>query len=1001
MLIRIYTFFITAFCRKMPAFGPILFIFISNVSYCQGEKASVSLFVTSYVIEDGLRQSMVRQVCQDNRGLIWMVTGDGLQCFDGQEFRDFRVNSNSQNSYSENIMREIAQYKPGEFIISTTSSILYFNTATGNFKTVLRKSGLYPRVFDLKFQNKTLVWLPASGFYLADEYLLKHIKLNYADGQQLPISFAPGLAVESRYGSILVESEKGYLEIKKENQGSDSVLFAKWVSLQAGCQGIAKDSKGNVYIVSGNKIYIYENSGLIREFSHFKIPQSNYLFVDSQRNFWISDKVKKKIYRFNGFDLQEIKLYAREGKNTDSLNPSIINIYEDKANNLWFGTDGNGVLLYSPRQTQFKKARCGFTRCLAYSRGEIWAGTYKNGLWRLSLDLTKAARVNAGQLGNELYFLDMAIDHNGSIWLATDKGLYVTDADEKIIYEKPFQLKSASFVYVSGDSLLLSGDNYLYTFAIGHKPSFVKVKEYPFVRKNIRLHDKNWFESPFGLYISTVNSGFSNQSQFADKNRVSAKPVYCMTLIDDNIWAATESGIDRYNSSGEIMPDMSFSHELYNEIIYSVLSDTLHRVWFTSNKGIGCIPAERDRIVWFNERNNLQSLEFNYNASLKTPEGFLYFGGINGVNCINPFDFEPGKRAPVVQLISLYLSDKLYTAGIPPQYLDAELSWKSPNLSGKVFTTDYQNPEMQLYSFYLEGYQPTWGNPSPNATFTYRNLPPGKYRLLVKCTDADRNQSEAKCLLTLTIKPPFWQTWWFILFVILLIIFVTVIIAREVQRVRYRNKLHEMERLNAVDKERLRISKDMHDEVGASLTRISILSQLAKNQTNDQEKSAKLVSQINEIAGNVVDEMSEIIWAMNPKNDSLDSFGSYLRQYASSYLESAGIDGIFHFPENIPPVQMSSELRRNIFLTSKEALHNVVKHANATRVEVKFTYEKNLLFLIIQDNGCGFEQEQPARMGNGLTNMRKRIEDMGGQYEIFSQTGKGSEIRLSVNIQLR
>lgn len=208
----------------------------------------------------------------------------------------------------------------------------------------------------------------------------------------------------------------------------------------------------------------------------------------------------------------------------------------------------------------------------------------------------------------------------------------------------------------------------------------------------------------------------------------------------------------------------------------------------------------------------------------------------------------------------------------------------------------------------------------------------------------------------------------------------------------------ELERSNAIDKERLRISKDMHDEVGASLTRISILSQLAKNHTNDQEKSTKLVSQINEIAGDVVDEMSEIIWAMNPKNDSIDSFASYLRQYASGYLETAGIEGSFSFPAQMPDTLMSSEQRRNIFLTVKEALHNVVKHAKASKVEVKLSLVKNLLSISIHDNGLGFENLNQNSSGNGLVNMQKRIEELDGQYFITSEPGKGTGIILSVII---
>jgi signal transduction histidine kinase len=189
----------------------------------------------------------------------------------------------------------------------------------------------------------------------------------------------------------------------------------------------------------------------------------------------------------------------------------------------------------------------------------------------------------------------------------------------------------------------------------------------------------------------------------------------------------------------------------------------------------------------------------------------------------------------------------------------------------------------------------------------------------------------------------------------------------------------------------------MHDEVGASLTRINILSELAKKEQNKPEEALKIINQISEISGDVVDEMSEIIWAMNPRNDMLDNFTSYIRQYASSYLESAMIQGRFHFPEVVPVQPMSSELRRNLFLIVKEALHNIVKHAVAGLVQMHLNYSEGNLEIIISDDGKGFVEEKMKRSGNGLVNMHKRMEDLGGRFYITSEPGKGTRIELSVN----
>ncbi|NTW25802.1 MAG: hypothetical protein HGA37_13985, partial [Lentimicrobium sp.] len=339
-----------------------------------------------------------------------------------------------------------------------------------------------------------------------------------------------------------------------------------------------------------------------------------------------------------------------------------------------------------------------------------------------------------------------------------------------------------------------------------------------------------------------------------------------------------------------------------------------------------------------------------------------------------------------------------YTKGIVSALPQISLSRNAAHIRGSVFTADYPDADDQGFSFLLEGYQPEWSVPTSDAGFSYRNLPPGEYRLFVRYTDSWKNKGEPELLLTLIIKPAFWTTWWFILMGILLIIFLTVLIVRRIQGIRYANRIKALEQEHAIEKERLRISKDMHDEVGASLTRISILSEIAKSRNQDPEKSQQLIQQISEIAGNVVDELSEIIWAMNPKNDSLDNFAAYVRRYASTYLEPTATEIKFHFPENIPNLPMSAELRRNLFLTIKEALHNVVKHAIAENVSITLQMDKKRLIISLVDDGAGFSEALLAGSGNGLINMRRRIEECGGTFSIVSGKGKGTEISFSVDL---
>ncbi len=989
----------TTFIFLVIALPVWLFIFVTGKELSAGNPLKEkSLFVTVYGIEEGLNQSMVSRVMQDSRGLIWMVTGDGLQCFDGNTFRSFRVPDQIGGLFSDNTMREIVEYEPGRFVVSTSTSLLDFNSASGQFTMIVSSPGYYPRVLSPLYRGKPLVWTPDLNLACIDHNRLIPFKLDFDQGAGFPRGFFPRDAVETASGELILDGDQGLLVVGRIMPGTADVHQSVWKPLPEGCQGLTKDKSGQIYVLSGGMIFRWLEGGTLKPFCPARRIESGSMFADRNGNFWISDKPDKSIFFSDRKQLSGIKLLNREGKHIDTIHSQVICFYEDKQGNIWLGTDGDGLLCYSPGQVQFGNARTGFTRCLTSRNGYLWAGTFRNGLWKLSEDFSLIREIRNTRLPGNLYYLDLTFDRHSRLWIASDQGLYVIDTLGNVLFHRANSQNAACFLPTGSDTILLASGGRLERYDSKSAPGFIDSNIFTTVRAFLLVNGFYWLGTPYGLYRFSVSTKWDGFKVINPGNRVSIRPLFALLYADGCIWTASERGVERFNLEGKKLPDPAVVDELRNEVVYALIADDYNRIWLSCNKGIGCITADRKRIIWFNLRNNLQSLEFNNHAYYKSPGGRIFFGGINGINGIDPRDFHPGKSVTEVQLISLSVSDAAFSGGIPPGDLNLQISWRSPHLSGRVFTDDYLNPEMQLFSFLLEGYQDAWSAGSPNPEFSYRNLPPGKYRLMVKCTDAFRNASEAKCLLSFTIKPPFWKTWWFKAGMTLIIVGITILAVRKVNKDRFTRKLHELEKQNAVNRERLRIAKDMHDEVGASLTRISIMSELARKRNDDPQESMKIISRISEISGDVVDEMSEIIWAMNPKNDTLDSFAGYLRRYASDYLESAGIEGKFHFPYEIPAAHMSAEWRRNIFLTAKEALHNIVKHSGADHVEIILAYADKLLELTIRDNGKGFNTEERTGTGNGLINMQKRIREPGGQYTLVSGPGSGTEIRLSVRL---
>jgi signal transduction histidine kinase len=219
---------------------------------------------------------------------------------------------------------------------------------------------------------------------------------------------------------------------------------------------------------------------------------------------------------------------------------------------------------------------------------------------------------------------------------------------------------------------------------------------------------------------------------------------------------------------------------------------------------------------------------------------------------------------------------------------------------------------------------------------------------------------------------------------------------------RLRRQLVALEQQAALQRERTRIAKDIHDDLGANLTQIAFLGELAHQDRGEPDKTAERVEKISSTARQAIKSLDEIVWAVNPRNDTLAHLMDYAGQFALDYLRLAGIRCRLDFPEECPPRELSTDLRHNLFLVIKEALHNIVKHAHASEVRLRIQFDTNVLDVTIDDNGCGFDAPQ-ARNGavndalaDGLRNMRQRMNDIGGEFEFQSGAGMGTKIHLSL-----
>ncbi len=691
--------------------------------------------------------------------------------------------------------------------------------------------------------------------------------------------------------------------------------------------------------------------------------------------------------------------------------------FEDHERNEWAGLDAGGLVRIRERRFQTFDTSGQVTTKPARSvcqetNGTLWIGTLGDGLacWQAGAltNLTVPGGTGKG------FAFCVCPDALGRLWVsAGDEDLLVRERDA-FTRVSPVVHGVKAILADKAGRIWIGSKRGLYVADSGSSTDFNLYKG--FGRHDVRALSEDRFG---GLWAGTEDGTLfhitgDTIAAFHPLDSKASQAIWSLLADDDGtIWAGTfRGGLLRFRDGK--FTRFSINEGLPDNIICQILPDGAGNLWLGSHQGIFRVAKSalndfaRGQVksvsgTVFGRSDGLPSLECSGGyqpAAWRGQDGRLWFTTLKGAVSVKPDEIRPNLLPPPVVIEEILIDGKGLDATAQAQQRtlptaagsdrDSEFLVVPPGKHQFEFRytgLSLVSSDRVQFRYRLEGADAHWIDAGTRRSAQYNLLPAGLYRFRVVACNSDRTWNEAGSTLTLKIQPYFYETLWFrVLAGLVAVGLVAGAVWYSATR-RLHRKMEHLARQQAVERERARIAKDIHDDLGANLTLIAVLGDLAK-----QEKTVERIEKMASTARQAVKSLDEIVWAVNPRNDTLAHLIDYTGQFAADYLRAAGVRCLLDVPEQAPPREVPTNVRHNVFLVVKEALQNIVKHAQATEVWLRINATSRGLRVVIEDNGSGFEQAPDNPLADGLRNMQQRMNELGGQCRIQSRVGAGTEI---------
>ena len=969
-------------------------------------------------ITEGLASNFVSSVTQTEDGFIWVGTKNGLQRYDGMRFRRLL----SLGLPGLPVDQLLIAQKSKSLLVRMEHKFFLLNTHTNKTQEIAIDK------YSKDFQNYQ-IRLVQQGQHIflilhgVDILLLNESKNKFESSKSIidfPSNWEPTWLQYDQKGIFWISGKQGmgYFDTKKRSFFTNSNL-----SSLKNINRFFIDSKSRFYIHtkirhSNGQIYLADAN-----FQRKKIIPSAPNSDSNYHDFYDCFEYDHTVWTygvdiFNLFDEDKkefIQFYDRKNMDYGIQITTVSQVFKDRDNNLWVATD-NGLYIMSVigdhvrnivTSTIFHKAAItaltsfGSDRILVSSWGEkLTAFKYDTAL-HINHEPAINSLIYKGQPPQDGSFRHIwAMEYDpkrGNIWVGCKDGrLIIFNTKTKksqFLVPKVFEGQSIRHITIdNGGQLWFGTDNG--KIVRTSNSGFALLADLKSAISCIRPGEGNkiWIGTRgSGVFELDGGSGKILKNYKSGNHGLSTSKIQDIEFIGNRFLAiAGYSGLDILNlSNGHIM-QYNINNGLPQNMITALVTDNEGLLWMSTTAGICRFDPNKKEFHSFNKQHGLINTSNIVNLpmrGIKLESGKIAFSSDKVILIFDPSKFNNSNSAPK----KLHITDfKLF---------DNYLSVDSLIKVGGVTLENWQNYFSIFYSplsyndrdnlkyyYRLEGSENSWILSDPRLGVRVAALSPGKYVFMIR-SENQEGKFSAITRLPITIKPAFYQTWWFFSMIILLILLGIFILHR-----------YRLRRLLEVHRLREKVARDLHDDVGSTLTSIHILSEVAKKDLSDEYHVVQsYLDRIGANSSQMMQAMDDIVWSIKPDNDLLQKIVARMREHAALILDPLKIQYIFKADDSIRNIKLDMEQRRNLFLIYKEALNNISKYAEATLVDIHIGAAASHIELIIKDNGKGFDSNR-QQSGNGLFNMNQRSEALGAELKISSSTGVGTSISLIMKI---